>query len=86
MKKHAMLGFILMVAGIVILAYQGIACTRGGNRADRAPILSAPEGTRSFPQLPIAGGLALAGGIAVLVTGSRKGEETPKRPNRRWLR
>ena len=86
MKTHAMLGFILIVAGILVLAYQGISYTTREKAVDPGPVHMTAEMTRTLPLPPIVGTLALVGGIVVLVTGGkREPRKESKRQYGRWL-
>ncbi len=65
------IGIILIVAGVLILAYQGITYTTREKILDIGPIEASKESTRSIPLPPIIGAAAIAGG-AILVF-KRKG-------------
>jgi hypothetical protein len=67
-----MLGIILIAIGIVAFAYQGINYTTREKVVDIGPIHMSADKTRTLPLGPIVGAVALAGGIALLVMGSRK--------------
>ena len=67
------LGILLIVIGIVAFAYQGINYTTRERVVDVGPIHMSADKTRTLPLGPIVGFVALAGGIALLVMGSRKG-------------
>jgi uncharacterized membrane protein len=67
-----MLGIILIAIGIVAFAYQGINYTTREKVVDIGPIHMSADKTRTLPLGPIVGVVALAGGIALLVMGSRK--------------
>lgn len=67
-----MLGILLIVIGIVAFAYQGINYTTREKVVDIGPIHMSADKTRTLPLGPIVGAVALAGGIALLVMGSRK--------------
>ena len=73
MKTNSLIGIILIVIGIVALAYQGITYTTREKVVDLGPIQVSADKTRTFPLPPIVGGIALVGGIVLLVMGSRKG-------------
>ncbi len=66
------IGVILVVVGLVALAYQGVPYTTREKVADLGPVAISTEKKRTIPLRPILGGLALAGGITLLVIGSRK--------------
>lgn len=65
------LGIVLIVLGIVGLAYGGISWTRKEKVVDIGPIEVTADKHESVPFSPIAGGLCLAAGVA-LVFSSRK--------------
>ena len=58
---------------IVALAYQGITYTTREKVVDIGPIQMTAEKTKTLPLPPIVGGIALVGGILLLVVGSRRG-------------
>jgi len=72
MKTNALIGIILIVLGIVALAYQGITYTTREKVIDIGPIQVTADKTRTLPIAPIVGGIALVGGIVLLITGNRK--------------
>jgi len=72
MKTYTLIGIILIVLGIAALAYQGITYTTRENVVDIGPIHMTADKTRTLPLPPIAGALALVGGIVLLVMGSKK--------------
>ncbi len=73
MKTNTLIGIILIVIGIVALAYQGITYTTREKVVDIGPIQMTAEKTKTLPLPPIVGVVALVGGIVLLVVGSRKG-------------
>ena len=72
MKTYTLLGIILIVVGIMAFAYQGITYTTREKVVDLGPMHMTAERTRTLPLTPIVGAIALAGGIVLLVTGSKK--------------
>jgi len=72
MKTSALTGIILIVIGIIALAYQGITYTTREKVVDIGPIHMTAEKTKTLPMSPILGGIAIVGGIVVLVMGKRK--------------
>lgn len=64
-------GLVLIVIGIVGLAYGGITWTQRNQVMDVGPVHVTHDKTKSLPLPPIAGGLALAAGVAVLVSARR---------------
>ena len=67
-----MLGIVLIVIGVIAFAYQGINYTTREKVVDIGPIHMSADKTRTLPLGPIVGVVALAGGVALLVMGSRK--------------
>jgi hypothetical protein len=73
MKTNSLIGIILIVVGIIAFAYQGITYTTREKVVDLGPIQVTADKTRTLPLPPIVGGIALVGGILLLVMGSKKG-------------
>jgi len=65
------IGIALVVLGLVALAYQGITYTSRETVVDLGPIKATADRQRTIPLPPILGGLALAGGVAVLIGSAR---------------
>ncbi len=72
MKTYTFTGIILIVIVIVAFAYQGITYTTREKVVDIGPIQMTAEKTKTLPLPPIVGGVALVGGIVLLVMGSKK--------------
>ena len=67
-------GILLLVVGIISLAYQGFSYNRTERVADIGPVEINKETTHHVPLPPVLGGLALVGGIVLLIAGgSRRG-------------
>ena len=73
MKPVAILGVLLIVAGLVALAYQSITYTRREKVIDLGPIQATAERERTVPLPPVVGIVAVAAGVALVVAGVRKG-------------
>ena len=73
MKTNSLIGIILIVIGIIAFAYQGITYTSREKVVDLGPIQVTADKTKTLPLPPIVGGIALVGGIVLLVMGSKKG-------------
>jgi uncharacterized membrane protein YidH (DUF202 family) len=65
-------GIILIVIGVVALAYGGISYTRREKVLDIGPLEATTETRETIPLPPVLGGLALAGGIVLLIASSRR--------------
>ena len=72
MKPISLAGIVLVVLGALALAYQGITYTRQEKVIDVGPIHATADTQERIPIPPILGGLALVGGIALLVAGARE--------------
>jgi uncharacterized membrane protein HdeD (DUF308 family) len=72
MKTYTLIGIILIVIGIIALAYQGITYTTREKVVDIGPIQINADKTKTIPLPPILGGIALIGGIVLVVAGGRK--------------
>ena len=72
MKATTMLGILLAVLGVLALAYQGFSYTHREKVIDVGPIHATKDDTQHIPLPPIVGGLALLGGVALLVMGAKQ--------------
>lgn len=61
------IGVILIVLGLVALAYQGISYTTREKVVDLGPIEASKETKQTIPLPPILGIVAVAGGIFLLL-------------------
>ena len=71
MKPIMLIGIVLIVLGVVALAYQGITYTSRERILDIGPIHATADTNKTIPISPILGGLALVGGIVIVVSGIR---------------
>jgi hypothetical protein len=73
MKSGVLIIAIVLIAiGVVSLAYQGITYTTREKIIDLGPIKATADKKHTVPLPPILGGLALAGGVVLLVVGARR--------------
>lgn len=72
MKPIIWVGILLIVLGGLALAYQGFTYTHQEKVLDLGPIHATREEHKWVSVPPILGGLALVGGIVLLVVGARK--------------
>jgi hypothetical protein len=63
---------VLIVLGVVALVYQGISFTRRETVLDIGPLHATADRERTLPIPPVLGVAAIAGGVALLVVGSRR--------------
>ena len=67
-----LVGIVLVILGIVGLAYGGIAWTTREKVVDMGPVQVTHDKTQSLPIPPIAGGVCLVAGVVLLVAGGRQ--------------
>jgi uncharacterized membrane protein len=72
MKPIIWVGILLIALGGLALAYQGFTYTHREKVLDLGPIHATREDHERISIPPILGGLALVGGIALLVVGGKK--------------
>jgi hypothetical protein len=65
-------GVILIVIGVISLAIGGISYTKREKVLDVGPIEATAERQKTIPLPPLLGGLALTGGIVLMIAGARK--------------
>ena len=66
-----LIGVLLIVFGVVALAVGGIRYTTREKVLDLGPIEATTETDKMIPLSPIVGLASIAGGVAILVVGSR---------------
>ena len=67
-----LVGIALVLLGIVAFAYQGITYTSREKIIDIGPIHATADTQKTIPLSPLLGGLALVGGIVLVVVGAKK--------------
>lgn len=72
MKPGIITGVLLIVFGVAIFTYQGITYTTRERVVDIGPVHVTAEKTNKLPLPFLLGGVALVGGIALLMFGSKK--------------
>ncbi len=65
------IGIILIIAGVLILGYQGISYTKREKVIDIGPIQASKETRKTIPLPPVIGVAAVAGGVALVLKRSR---------------
>jgi drug/metabolite transporter (DMT)-like permease len=65
------LGIVLIVIGVIALAYQGITYTTHKKVLDIGPIEATKEERHTVPLPPILGAIALIGGVVIVASGRR---------------
>jgi hypothetical protein len=72
MKHFAVLGLILVILGVLALAYQGITYTKHKEIIDIGPIHATEDKTKTIPLPPVIGAAAAVGGAILIVVGSKR--------------
>lgn len=72
MKPVTLVGILLIILGALALAYGGISYTHQEKVLDIGPIHATREAHEQIPLPPLLGGMALVGGVALLVIGARQ--------------
>ena len=72
MKGLTIIGIVLIILGIVALAYQGITYTTREKVVDLGPLKASVEKEKAIPLPPVLGGLAIAAGVFLVWVGARR--------------
>ena len=72
MQAMKILAIVLIVVGLVALAYEGITYTKREKVLEVGPITATKETKKTIPLPPVLGGVALVGGLVLLVAGARR--------------
>jgi UDP-N-acetylmuramyl pentapeptide phosphotransferase/UDP-N-acetylglucosamine-1-phosphate transferase len=72
MKPYTLIGIMLIAVAVAAFTYQGISITTREKVVDVGPLHMTAEKTRTLPLTPVVGGIALVGGIVLLVAGLKK--------------
>lgn len=71
MNSKTLIAIILIALGVIAFAYQGITFRTPDKTYDMGPVHLTTEKTNHIPLPPILGGIALVGGILLLITNRR---------------
>ena len=72
MKPIAIVGALLVVFGIVALAYQGLTYTTRETVLEVGPLKATADRQHTVAIPPILSGAAVAAGVVLLIVGARK--------------
>ena len=72
MKAATVVGIVLIIVGIVALAYQGISYTTKDKVVDLGPLKVEAKHEKTIPLPPIVGVAALIGGVVLVAVSARK--------------
>jgi hypothetical protein len=73
MKPATLVAIVLIVLGVLALAYQGITYTTREKIVDLGPLKASVDKQKTIPLPPILGAVALAGGVVLLVVANKRG-------------
>ena len=65
-------GILLVIIGVIGLAYGGISYTKEKTVVDIGPIKATADTRETIPVPPVLGGLALIGGVVLIATSAKK--------------
>jgi hypothetical protein len=71
MKPISIVGIVLIILGVIGLAYQGISYTKRKDIVDIGPIHATKDTHETIPIPPVLAGIALVGGIALVAVGAK---------------
>jgi len=71
-SSYTVIGVILVILGAAVLIWPRIGYTEKETIVDVGSVSVTAETKKSLPLPPILGGIALAGGVGLIVAGSRK--------------
>lgn len=72
MRPMSIVGLLLIIGGLAILLMGGFSYTKSDKVLDIGPLEATVQTKERVPLSPIAGGLALAAGVALLLVGQKK--------------
>jgi uncharacterized membrane protein HdeD (DUF308 family) len=72
MKPIMLLGVVLIIVGVLALAYQGITYTTREKVLDLGPLKASVDKQKTIPLPPILGAVALAAGVILIVVGNKR--------------
>ena len=73
MQLKKLAGIVLIVLGLVALVYQGITYTSHETVIDIGPLHATADRQKTVPLPPVLGVVAVAAGVVLLLSGTRKG-------------
>ena len=72
MNALTIVGIVLLIIGVVALAYQGISYTTTEKVVDLGPLKVEAKKERTIPLPPVLGGVAVAAGVILMIAGARR--------------
>jgi len=72
MRAISILGIVLIIFGIFVLVSEGITYTKTEKVLDIGPIQATAKHRKTIPLSPIAGGVAVAAGVVLVIAGAKR--------------
>jgi hypothetical protein len=72
MRAISIIGIVLIIFGIFLLASEGITYTKTEKVLDIGPIQATAKHRKTIPISPIAGGIAVAAGVVLVISGAKR--------------
>jgi len=72
MKPMMLIGIALIILGAIAFAYHGITYTTREKVLQIGPLEATKKTEKTIPLPPILGGVALSGGIVLIIIGAKK--------------
>ena len=72
MKPIMLMGIVLIILGVIALTYHGITYTTREKVLRIGPLEATQEVKKTIPLPPLLGGVALAGGIVLVIIGAKE--------------
>jgi hypothetical protein len=72
MKPTIITGAVLILIGVLALAYQGFTYTKREKVLEIGPLQATTETEKTIPVPPLVGGLAIVSGVALVAFGALK--------------
>ena len=72
MRAISIIGILLVIFGIFVLVSEGITYTKTEKVLDIGPIQATAKHRKTIPISPIAGGIAVAAGVALVIAGAKR--------------
>jgi hypothetical protein len=72
MRGFALVGLFLILGGLAALAWPAITYTKTERVVDIGPLHVTKDDHQRIPLPPLVGGIAVAAGVVIMVTGGRR--------------
>jgi uncharacterized membrane protein len=76
MNLATLVGFLLIILGVIALVFEGISYTKRRETVRLGPIGATVEQRETIPMSPVLGAVSLVAGVALVVAGRRGKRQT----------